>query len=150
MTDEPIVSFTGYYAYLSNFSQAPVELDGLIYPTVEHAYQAAKTPSVILRKAIRAAPTPAAAKRTGRSLPLRPDWDQVRIPIMDQLLRQKFAPCQNAAGLLLATGNRELVEGNTWGDRFWGVCSGVGENNLGKLLMAIRSDLRGLAPPGGA
>ena len=72
---------------------------------------------------------------------LRPDWETEKISIMRALLRLKFAdPALRAQ--LVATGVRPLVEGNRWGDRFWGVCGGNGQNMLGKLLMEIRAELR--------
>jgi predicted NAD-dependent protein-ADP-ribosyltransferase YbiA (DUF1768 family) len=74
---------------------------------------------------------------------VRPDWDDTKINTMLTLLRQKFALGSELAKKLLDTGNRDLVEGNTWGDTFWGVCKGQGENMLGKLLMQVRAELRG-------
>ena len=76
----------------------------------------------------------------GRKLQVREGWDSIKLTVMEDLLRQKFA----AADLrqkLLDTGDAELVEGNVWQDFWWGVCDGKGENHLGKLLMAIRNDL---------
>jgi N-glycosidase YbiA len=137
-----IKQFQGKYRFLSNFYPSTVHLEGYTYPTVEHAYQAAKTLNPDHREAIRLAPTPSKAKYLGRSVTLRGDWDLLRIIYMQTLLEQKFALGTELAGMLLATEDDELVEGNTWGDTFWGVCRGIGENNLGKLLMVIRSDLR--------
>lgn len=137
-----IGEFQGSYRFLSNFWPASVELDGVLYPTVEHAYQAAKTISPEQRLRIAAVPTPGQAKRAGRGVTIRPDWDSVKLEIMQDLLRQKF----NKAHLrqqLQATGEEELVEGNTWGDTFWGRCRGVGKNHLGLILMQIREEKRG-------
>lgn len=135
-----ISNFTGKYRFLSNFWPARVWLDGAEYRTVEHAYQAAKTFDGVTRRRIAAAASPGDAKRLGQKAPLREDWEEVKLDIMEGLLRQKFV----VSGLreqLIATGNEDLVEGNTWGDCFWGVCRGKGENHLGRLLMEIRNEL---------
>jgi hypothetical protein len=139
---ERITSFFGGYRFLSNFWPARVRLDGdpFLYPTVEHAYQAAKT-DLRSRAALHSARTPVEAKRQGRTLLLLPDWESRRLTVMRELLRQKFAH-PDLRRLLLATGDAELVEGNTWGDTFWGVCKGCGQNHLGRQLMAIRAEIR--------
>jgi len=109
------------------------------YPTVEHYYQAMKTLDLKQREAIRLALTAGDAKRLGGECELRPDWDDVKLQIMEEALRQKFKrnPLHDQ---LMATGRQELIEGNTWGDKFWGV-DGTGENHLGKLLMQIRDEV---------
>lgn len=132
-----IDSFSGNFAFLSNFHQAPLQYEGYTYPTVEHAFQAAKTLDPSERAAIRDAASPGKAKRLGRKASLRPDWNSVRISIMEQLLRIKFSDPWLKECLDITKG-AELIEGNTWNDTFWGVCNGEGQNNLGKLLMAIR------------
>lgn len=142
-TTNPINHFHGEYDWLSNFWFSPVELEGATYPTVEHAFQAAKTRDADDRLKIQQSASPGQAKRLGRKVLLRADWEQVKVEIMRDLLRKKFAD-QQLADLLRATGNRELIEGNTWNDRFWGVCRGVGKNWLGRLLMEVRAEL----PPG--
>jgi ribA/ribD-fused uncharacterized protein len=129
-----IASFSGEYRFLSNFW---VEGDGL---TNEHRFQAAKATTEEDRAFVMAAPSPGEAKRRGRKIKCRADWDAVRIQVMLDLLRVKFQD-PALAEKLLATGLAELVEGNTWGDQFWGV-DGVGENHLGKLLMEVRRELR--------
>lgn len=136
---EPVIDrFTGQYAFLSNFYPSPVLQDGAIYPTVEHAYQASKTDVEYVRKLIRQAATPGIAKRLGRSVLLRYEWDNLKIDVMRDLLRKKFL-IPELRQKLLQTGNAELIEGNYWGDTYWGVCDGVGENRLGKLLMEERT-----------
>lgn len=117
-----------------------VLLDGVAYGSVEHAFQAAKTLNRAERERIRQLASPGEAKRAGRRLTLRPDWDQVKLHVMRELVRQKFlepALCNR----LLQTHPRPLVEENHWGDRFWGVCGGVGENRLGRILMEVRAEL---------
>ncbi len=132
-----IDSFHGEHRFLSNFWPAVVTLDHEHYPSVEHAYVAAKTLDAAKRKAIATVPTPGAVKRLGRSLVLREDWDTIKLDVMRDLVGQKFEH-PDLRALLLATGDEELIEGNTWGDVFWGVCRGKGENHLGKILMAVR------------
>ncbi len=140
-----ITSFHDQHEFLSNFSPSPVILDGVTYPTVEHAFQAAKTLDSGYRQAICTADTPARAKRLGRLVPLRADWEKVKFDVMRSLLDQKFAPGTELAQKLIATYPEELIEGNTWGDRFWGavLVSGQwdGSNWLGRLLMQIREVL---------
>lgn len=136
-----IDSFQGAHRWLSNFWPAIVLLDGHVYPSVENAYQAAKMhPS---RRAPFRECTAGQAKRLGRAGGVRPDWEQVKVPTMRVLIAEKFTPGSDLADRLLATGDFELIEGNTWGDTFWGVCRGRGENTLGKLLMERRRQLRG-------
>jgi ribA/ribD-fused uncharacterized protein len=132
-----IVEFKGKHRWLSNFSDAKVSYEGVEYPTVEHAYQASKTLVADERRDICAQPTPVLAKKRGRKVTMREDWDQVKIPIMEDLLSQKFSD-PVLAKKLVETGDSQLVEGNWWGDVFWGVCRGEGQNNLGKILMKIR------------
>lgn len=140
-----IDSFTGEYGFLSNFWPWPVKLDGVTYPSVEHAYQAAKTLDPIFRDMIREAVKPSYAKRLGQAAPLREGWTDIRLEVMRELCWQKFRD-HALRQALMATGSAELIEGNTWGDTFWGVCRGVGENNLGLILMNIRSRVRERSP----
>jgi N-glycosidase YbiA len=138
----PIDAFTGPHFFLSNFSESPVEFEGDLYPTVEHAYAAAKTQEPDERERIRFATTPGEARRIGRQITLRSGWDDVRVEVMRDLLAKKFAAGSELALKLQATGSAELREGNTWGDRFWGVCRGQGRNQLGQLLTQRRNELR--------
>lgn len=137
-----IDSFSGAYHFLSNFSAAEVWLDGMSYPTVEHAYQAAKTFDVRERVRIQHADTPNEAKKLGRKSTLRNDWEEVKDEVMYKLLRQKFRQHPTLSHQLLETGDQELIEGNWWGDRYWGMCKGQGQNMLGKLLMQVRTELQ--------
>lgn len=138
-----IDSFSGKYRWLSNFWPVVIVLDGLTYPTVEHAFQAYKTVDEGQRRAIRNAKTPGEAKRLGREVTLRPDWDNLRVPFMTKLIRQKFTENEDLRKRLLNTGFEHIEEGNTWGDTFWGTVDGVGENHLGKIIMQIRDELNG-------
>lgn len=135
-----IDSFSGQYRFLSNFFPSPIIIKGNEYATVEHAYQAAKLPNPEHQEAVRLAPTPAQAKKLGRSCLKRPGWDEMKDGVMLDLLRLKFKTATLAA-LLLMTGNAQLVEGNTWHDHYWGVCNGRGKNRLGELLMQVRSEI---------
>ena len=85
---------------------------------------------------------PLTAKRRGKKVPLRPDWEEVKDDLMYQVCKAKFTQHPDLQEMLLATGNQELQEGNTWGDTYWGVCKGKGQNKLGKILMRIREELR--------
>jgi ribA/ribD-fused uncharacterized protein len=137
-----IDKFRGEWTRLSNYSLVSVWFDGHIYPSVEHAYQAAKTLNENERQKIRNLATPNMAKKAGRQVVLRHDWELIKIPIMRQLLIEKFSQ-KPERDILISTGNEELVEGNWWGDTFWGMCNGKGQNNLGLLLMGIRELIRG-------
>lgn len=141
MDGGPITSFSGTFRFLSNFWPAPTTYEGVLYPTSEHAYQAAKVVGDVAKKAVLAAPTPGVAKRMSRNFTMRPDWGDVKITVMRDVLRSKFMDNDVLRQALLATGCSQIIEGNTWGDTFWGVCKGVGENHLGKLLMDIRQGL---------
>lgn len=136
-----IDGFQDRYRFLSNFWAVKIKFEGHVYPSVEHAYQAAKTLDEEKRKEIREARTPGEAKRLGRTVELRPEWEDIRVSLMKKFLWDKFCD-PILAGKLLDTGDALLVEGNTWGDTFWGVCKGKGENQLGKLLMNVREELK--------
>lgn len=148
-----IDDFHGDYAFLSNFAPAPVSLDGVRYPTVEHAYQAAKTLEPREREKIRSASTPGLARKLGRKLTKRPDWPDLKVDIMRDLIRQKFEGQPDLKNRLLATGAAELVEGNTWHDNFWGDCRCSkcavlpGQNWLGRILMDLRQQLKDPGSP---
>lgn len=136
-----IKCFQGEYRWLSNFWPCRVQLDGEFYNSAEAAYVAAKTTDTGLRKQIQNMAKPGDIKRFGRTIPLRPDWEEVKVPMMLDLLRQKFAAGSELGDKLLATRGRQIVEGNTWGDTFWGVCNGNGANTLGRLLMQVRNEI---------
>ena len=129
--------FVGEYRFLSNFYPCDVRWRGRQYPSVEHAYQAAKTKDPVERMRIAAAPTPGLAKALGRQVRLVEDWDRVKIRTMRKLLQRKFAD-PVLMRKLISTRPHTLVEGNYWRDTFWGVCQGSGMNWLGRLLMEIR------------
>lgn len=134
-------AFTGRWEFLSNFYTSRLLYKGRWYLTAEHAYQAAKTTNQTHHDWVTACLTPGQAKRRARSLPLRKDWEQVKDAIMLDILRVKFAD-PGLAKLLSETGEQDLVEYNYWHDTYWGVCDGVGQNKLGKLLMQVRDELK--------
>lgn len=157
-----IDQFEGEYAFLSNFwpwdgtrlvgPPCPVKLYGIEYPSVEHAFQAAKTLDLTHRETIRLAATPGKAKRLGRRVRLRHDlnWDDNKVEFMEKLLRRKFDHGSDLWFKLRATSPAELIEGNDWGDDFWGAVPvfpklidhrWVGLNHLGKLLVKIRDEV---------
>ncbi len=136
-----ICSFHEEYEFLSNFYKCRVSHEGICYPSLEHAYQAAKTTDIAKRKEIAALATPGRAKRAGRKLEIRPDWEKIKLSIMYELCQSKFSiPALEKA--LLETGEELLIEGNNWGDTFWGVSNGKGKNFLGKILMMTREQIR--------
>ena len=166
MTEAPIVSFTGEHAFLSNFAVTPFRLPGQVteWPTAEHCFQAAKAPDHAGLKRVAAASTPAEAKRLGRSFALPANWEQVKRPVMMSIVLAKFMAEGNARlrERLAETGRRLLVEGNTWGDMYWGAVLApedvhmfaplsagtqwpdgngrvlAGQNWLGRILMMVR------------
>lgn len=136
-----IKEFAGKYEFLSNFWHSPFTYEGIVYPTNEHFFQAMKTLDWNERNWIASAETPGIAKRRGRACTLRSDWEKVKDEVMLTGLRIKFSNPALRTQLIM-TGDEELVEGNWWGDTCWGVCNGVGENRLGKLLMQVREEIK--------
>jgi len=137
---ELIDSFDGEYRFLSNFWPAEVEFEGIKFPSVENAYQAAKTLDLEERKRL-AAMTSGQAKKAGKKLEIRPDWESVKVAVMENLVWQKFQNAELMAKLK-ATGEKPLIEGNWWGDTFWGICRGKGKNELGRILMQVRMGVK--------
>lgn len=135
--------FDGDYAFLSNFWECPVFYNDLWYKNSEAAFQGAKTTDRKMR-GVFSELSPSRAKYLGRHIQLREDWEQVKDTIMYQIVYSKFSLNADLKTQLIATGDAELVEGNTWGDTYWGVCRGVGQNKLGKILMQVRSELTGV------
>ena len=136
-------TFSGDLEFLSNFYPAPVVVGGIRYGTSEAAYQAQKSQDETVRAHF-AEYHPGKAKRKGQQIVMRPDWYEVRLSVMEEVVCAKFTQNPALAAKLLATGEKPLEEGNTWGDTFWGidVNTGEGENNLGKILMKVRDELR--------
>lgn len=135
-----INDFRKQYFFLSNFYERPFTYDGITYQNSEAAFQAQKTTDLQLRKEF-ANMKPDEAKKKGRRVPLREDWETVKMQAMYDVCLAKFSQNPDLAGRLIATGTETLEEGNDWGDTTWGTVNGVGENRLGKVLMRIRSEL---------
>lgn len=141
----PITSFRGPYFFLSNFYPSPLSLEGINYPTAEHAYQANKSELKEARERIAACATPAEAKDLGRHLHPRKDWSEsTALQVMKEVLFAKFRQNSVLSQRLLCTSPSRLIERNTWGDTFWGEYRGKGDNHLGKLLMEVRSEIRSI------
>jgi len=135
--------FRGEYAFLSNFWEVPVTYKGLTYGSNEAAFQAQKcmtdeekTTFTLLR--------PSDSKKKGRRVQLRPDWEAVKVGIMEEIVRAKFMQNEDLKWRLLSTGDAYLEEGNTWHDICWGVDAktGEGQNHPGRILMKDREELR--------
>lgn len=136
---EKIESFNGAYRYLSNFYDAPVLYNGIMYDNAEAAYQAQKQPEKAeMFKHINGSK----AKKDGATLTLRPDWDQVKDQIMYEIVKEKFTRNIYLGARLVSTGNIPIIEGNYWNDTYWGVCKGKGQNKLGKIIMRVRDELK--------
>lgn len=139
----PVIDrFDGNYDFLSNFFKHPLSWNRLVWPTAEHAYQFSKAYKNVdevdfefLKYWLNL--TPGQAKRAGAKLPLRSDWEEIKVDIMESILFAKFE-VPILAKMLTSTEPAHLIEGNNWGDTFWGEADGKGENILGKLLMKVR------------
>ena len=153
-----IDKFEGKYRFLSNFYPCKIEHQGITYPSVEHYYVAMKVTDEQLingryytpndfREMISKVKEAAMVKKIGSKVKLRPEWDNKKLEIMNWGVREKFKD-ETLKDLLLSTGTQELVEGNFWKDTFWGVCNGKGQNHLGKILMTVRDELRGIKKTG--
>ena len=143
MCENVINEFKEENRFLSNFYQCDFVYEGLTYHTAEAAFQAQKTLEKTDRKVFTQL-APAEAKRRGRHVRLRDDWEEIKDGIMEEIVRAKFSQNPKLKAELLATGEAQLIEGNTWNDRYWGVDvrSGIGKNHLGKILMKVRSELK--------
>lgn len=136
-----IKEFKGKNYFLSNFYVAPVVWNGIMYQNNEAAFQSAKTTNEKIRASFTLL-NPSQAKAKGRRVQLRHDWEKVKYDIMYEICFAKFSQNEDLKEKLLATGEQHLEEGNTWGDKIWGTVNGKGQNNLGKILMKVREELR--------
>lgn len=141
-----IRGFQKEFRFLSNFWPVPIiyytkNLTRLIFPTVEHFYQARKTMDISIQSKISNLPTPGEAKRFAKTIKQSQSFPNDKVGIMWEGVWQKFSSYPNLKEKLIATGNAEIIEENTWGDTFWGVCNGTGKNMLGNILMDIREKL---------
>ncbi|MBP3379754.1 MAG: NADAR family protein [Ruminococcus sp.] len=136
-----IDSFRNEYFFLSNFYEAPITYEGLTYQNNEAAFQAQKCADPKEREAFTRM-NPSEAKRAGRRVQLRKDWEDIKISVMADIVMAKFSQNRKLAEKLLATGDACLEEGNDWGDRIWGTVNGQGANCLGRILMDTRENLK--------
>lgn len=136
-----IREFKGAYRWLSNFTGCDIVLDGVTYRSVEHAYMSAKSDDPNWKKFCAETPSPAVVKKASRTIPLVENWNDKKLDVMKECLEQKFSK-EPFKTLLKDTGNVELIEGNWWGDTFWGVNlnTGEGQNILGRMIMSIRDN----------
>lgn len=142
--EEAIESFSHEYHFLSNFyCEYPYlfEYIGIKFISSEHAYQYMKCADDDGRNAILSCRTPGQAKRMGKKVIAKEGWDNIKVDEMRSILTAKFK-IPELSIMLLGTGYKKLIEGNNWGDKFWGVCDGVGKNMLGEILMEIRHNIR--------
>ena len=135
-------TFRGKYFFLSNFYPTKIWIDGMLYPSAEHAFQALKCARGEDRIAISVCRSAKEAKKAGRQVQMRADWEDVKVDVMHRILSAKFSQNATLLAMLIDTSNEELIEGNCWGDTYWGVCQGEGQNALGKLLMQVREELK--------
>lgn len=136
---ETIDKFQGREYFLSNFYDAKVEVFGLRFKNNEAAFQSQKCPE---RASEFCRIDPSSAKKLGRNVQLRSDWEDVKEQVMYECVKAKFTQNKDLKRKLLATGDAELIEGNNWKDKVWGVYKGKGENKLGKILMRVREELK--------
>jgi ribA/ribD-fused uncharacterized protein len=137
-------SVRGEHGFLSNFYYSPSMIDGVMYDTVEHFFQSQKFLCERTQKFIRCLNTPRDAAIQGRrkTLPLRPDWEEVKDDIMRIGIYNKFTQDRNLWEKLASTGTQELIE-RSEKDAYWGDGGGKGKNMLGQMLMDLRTELSG-------
>lgn len=149
--------FRGQYGFMSNFAECEIDYNGHTYPSTEHAFMAQKSDDQVMvgttpenikhidwaEYCAISGRTASEIKAEARTVTLRPDWEQVKLQVMEDVLRIKFNQ-EPFKSKLLATGNQNIQEGNTWKDLFWGIDlkTGEGENHLGRIIMDIRKELR--------
>ena len=138
-----IKEFRDEYFFLSNFFASPLEFEGIRYLNSEAAFQAQKCKTEEEKRTFSYL-NPSEAKRKGRRVGIREDWEEVKDDMMYQVVKAKFEQNDDLLDRLLETGFQELQEGNTWNDRYWGVDlrTGKGLNHLGQILMRIREETR--------
>ena len=136
-----INSFRNEYYFLSNFYEIPVIYKGITYQNTEAAFQAQKCKTDKEKEEFSNL-NASESKKLGRRISLRPDWEQIKVQEMKNIVLAKFEQNSDLREKLLATGHTYLEEGNTWGDKIWGTVNGNGRNLLGQILMEVREELR--------
>jgi len=148
---EPVTRFRGEHYFLSNMFKSTFTFKGKTYRSAESAFQAQKvTDSAEQDRYTKM--DGFEARRAGRKANLRPDWNDVRLDLMHDIVYAKFSQNHELAQKLLDTGETDLIHENNWGDTFWGTVNGKGENHLGEILMQVRSELaagNGIGNPAG-
>ena len=140
-TDTMIKGMFNEYRWLSNYEVCEIHYEGLIYTSTEAAYQAAKSTDPFVRsKFINI--SPAKARKLGQEITCRKDWDKVKKQVMYDVSLDKYTRHEHLKRLLLETKDKYIEETNYWGDQVSGVCNGIGENNLGKIIMKIREEIK--------
>ena len=134
-----INSFDGEYDFLSNFYECPILWKGNLYRNSESIYQSYKTLDNVPFDFTKT--TGSQAKKISKKLNVRPDWNKIKFDLMYEICQEKFNQNTDIAQKLMNTGDAILIEGNYWGDTYWGKCKGVGQNKLGQTLMRIRNEL---------
>ena len=140
-----IERFTGEYAFLSNFYLVDVEFKGRVFPSSEHAFMSEKSDNNSWKDLCTdASIPPGKIRRMGRQVTLVADWDEIKFDVMEEVLRKKFHFNPEMKKALIATGKKELIKGDGYGDKIWGVCSKTreGSNHLGKILMTLREEVK--------
>jgi hypothetical protein len=140
MPENTILEFKGEYKFLSNFYYSPFIFNNIRFPTNEHFFQVNKTINKDEFQYILDSETPAIAKRRGKEINIDPNWDNIKNRVMYIGVYNKFTQNNKLKYMLINTENAELIEGNYWNDRYWGIClkTNEGENHLGKILMSVR------------
>ena len=135
-----IKGFQGKYRFLSNFYPCNIMFEGLSYRSSEAAYQASKFIDLSTKQLFTEIDA-REARKLGKAMPIREDWEDIKLNIMYRILRAKFSK-EPFRKMLLDTNDDYLEETNYWYDTFWGVYNGVGKNHLGQLLMLVRDELK--------
>lgn len=142
VTEYSILGFFGDYRFLSNFHPCDLMVAGIVYPSSEHAYMAMKVASKAERLVIASIEKANKVKQYGQTVTLRHNWEDIKVAMMFRVCYAKFLLNEDLKQLLVLTGDKYLEETNYWGDTTWGKCNGQGQNLLGKVLMAVREELR--------
>jgi len=145
-TDTQILGLFGKYRPLSNYDTSTFCINDITFPSGEHAFHYYKvddeTQYNYQREDILNADTPKESKALGRKCKMRSNWDEIKNDIMYNIQWHKFIQNEHLKKLLLSTGDKYIEETNDWNDTYWGVCNGNGQNNLGKILMQVRANIR--------
>jgi len=136
-----IKGFFGDYRFLSNFEPCIIIYENIKYPSSENAYQAAKSLDQSVRNMF-VDISPTNSKKLGKQIDIRPDWNNIKLNVMYEIVYDKFSRNNKLGDMLIETGDKYLEETNYWSDKYWGVCNGVGQNWLGKILMDVRQKIK--------